>query len=427
MKKLAIIAIITLVSFGLIVPVMAADLDVSGHFRTRGFYLSNANSNLVKESASDAYYDFRFRPELTIKVNENIKLNSRVAIFDEKFGTGSGGRYVNDTNTTASPSKSDVATWDRAWATIITPYGKLDIGRMSGGLFGLSLFETEYARDRIKWTMPVGDLTVLGIIEKNSETETDTNATLSDMDSSAYYLAGVYKKDNVEAGLLYGLAHAENETTKTMYHVIDPYFNMTVGNFSVKGEIQYKTGTLSEPKNGTDSTDIAAMGIYLAAAANFGAVNAEIGYASAAGDDDPLDNEISSLGGAGAFRSGLGDEWVPLVVLQDINALLDQGNDSATKTSTGVNLIYVQADFAVNEDVKLTAVIGNATPNVKGGANKSDEAFGNEIDLKLEWKIADAVTYSANFGYLMAGDFFKTGTDDPEDTHTFYHCVQVDF
>jgi hypothetical protein len=189
MKKSAIIALTLLLSLGLIIPVMATDLSVSGDFRARGFYKSNASTELNEDAASDAYYDFRFRPVLKLGVSEDISITTRAVIFDEQFGTSTGGRYTEG----STSGKGDVASWDRAWATWTTQYGKLDVGRMSGGLFGLSLFETEAARDRIKWTTKVNDLALLGIIEKNSETKGAGNE-LSDSDSDAYYLAGVYKK-----------------------------------------------------------------------------------------------------------------------------------------------------------------------------------------------------------------------------------------
>jgi hypothetical protein len=436
MRKSAIIALTMLLSLGLIVPVMASDLEVSGHFRARGYYLSNTDTSLSDTGHSDAYYDFRFRPVLKFKVNEKLSITSRVIIFNEKYGTSSGGRYT-ESNTTG---KSNVANWEYAWATWMSDYGKLDAGRMQGGLFGLSLFETESPRDRVKWTTKVGDLALLGIIEKNRE---DSNATVSDNDSEAYYLAGVYKKAGTEVGCLLGQIRDEpeddntNAQSTTSVMLVNPYFNLTGlgdGNLSVKGEIQSRTGKITSKANAGD-TDVSAMGFYLAAGYDFkNGLDLEIGYANVAGDDKAADNEISSLGGLGVLRAGLGDEWTPLVILQDVNALLDQGTNSTFKTSTGVSLMYLTANYAVNKDIKITGIIGSATPAAEkvdattGAAiSGSDEPFGNEIDLKLYWKLSNNVNYFFNLGYLMAGDFFKNGTSDPEDIHTIYHGIEFDF
>jgi hypothetical protein len=198
MRKTAIIALTALLALGIVLPAMAADLDVSGSFRARGFYLSKAGTTLAKNETSDAYYDFRLRPVLKFTVNENLYITTRVAIFDTKFGEGEGGRYTE----TAKDTKSDVADWQYGWATWVSPYGQLDVGRMKGGVFGLGLFESEATRDRIKWTLPINDLILLGIIEKNNEM--DSNGTLSDSDKDAFYLAGIYKTDDTEIGCLLG-------------------------------------------------------------------------------------------------------------------------------------------------------------------------------------------------------------------------------
>jgi hypothetical protein len=442
MKKTAIIALAALLTLGMIIPAIATDLEVSGHFRARGFLMSNTNTALSEDGKGDAFYDFRFRPVLKFNVNENLSITSRVVVFNEKFGTdgGNDARYTENT----SDGKSDVAQWEYAWATWKTPYGILDAGRMKGGLFGLSLFETEVARDRIKWTTKIGDLALLGIIEKNRE---DSNSSVGDNDSEAYYLAGVYKVEDTEIGCLLGQIRDEeqddnaNAKGTTSYMLVNPYFDIAGlgdGNLSVKGEIQNRFGKKSQKATSAgEDIDISAMGFYLAAGYDFGQFDLELGYANTGGDDESVlsDNEISSLGGLGVVRAGLGDEWVPLVVLQDINGLLDQGTNSTYKTSTGVSLMYLQGNFAVNDDVTLTAIIGQANPaaervDATGNAvSGSDESFGTEFDLKLAWNLPNDLKYFFNFGYLMAGDFFKelNGGDDPENTYTIYHGIEFDF
>jgi hypothetical protein len=441
MKKLALTV---LLSLGLILPAIAADMDISGHFRARGYYLSKAGDQLTEYEKSDAYYDFRLRPVLKFQVNPNLYVTTRIAIFDEKYGTNDGGRYTEGT----SEGQSDVAAWDRGWATWTTPYGLLDIGRMKGGVFGLSLFESELKRDRIKWTTKVGDdLTLLGIIEKTREVSDD--GAYSDNDQEAYYLAGVYKTGDTEVGCLLGQKRDEyvddaNATTpeyKSSLLVVNPYFNITKdvnnrGKLSVKGEILHMSGKAEGKAAAAPDQDVSAMGFYLAAGYDFGDFDIELGYANAAGDADTSDNEISSLGGLGVVNAGLGDEWTPLVVLQDANGLLASGTTvkGTVKASTGVSLMYLQANYNVNEKIKLTGIIGMATPNEKKVNDSgvaiadSDESFGNEIDLKLSWDISDGVNYFFNLGYLMTGDFFKYGNSnaEPEDTYTIYHGIQFD-
>lgn len=445
-----------LLSLGLIIPVIATEWNVSGDMRLRSFFKSNSTNDLNDDGASDAYYDFRFRPVFNIGISDDLSITTRVVVFDEKFGTNEEGRYVESGTINDASGKSDVASWDRAWTTLKTSYGTLDAGRMSGGLFGLSLFETESARDRIKWTTKVNDLILLGIIEKNAES-VNSGDELSDSDTDAYYIAGIYNKNiennNIEAGMLLGQIRAEESTgdTTTSYMLIDPYWDLAFkrqrGTFGFKGEVQYRTGSISNKDSSVgQDIDISAMGFYLAASYDFvGALegfDVELGYANTSGDDEIADNEISSLGGLGVCYSGLGDEWTPLVILQDVNGLLDQGiveglvggnSNSPFKTSTGVSLIYLIANYDLNKKIRLSAVFGTATPNAKiidssGNNTNKDDAFGNEFDLKLAWNITDNLAYNFNAGYLMAGDFFKAaGVTDPQNTYTIYQSLEISF
>jgi hypothetical protein len=439
MRKTAIIALTALLALGIVLPAMAADLDVSGYFRTRGFYLSKAGTTLAETEKSDAYYDFRLRPVLKFKVNDKLYITSRVAIFDNKFGEATGARYTEGN----TDGKSDVAAWQHGWATWISDYGKLDIGRMKGGVFGLGLFEDEKVVDRIIWSVAVGSqdqfgdrpLGLLGIIEKNRDM--DSNGSLSDNDYDAFYLGGIYKnqalnkdgnKETVqEAGLLFGLIRDEGSygpgtaaTTKT-YYLVNPYWDLKKladGNLGFKGEVQFRTGAISSKTGGADE-DISAMGFGFAGTYDFGQFDLELGYVSTSGDDNTGDTEYNSLANSNidVGNNGLGTEWTPLVVLQDVNGLVKAGGES------GVSLIYLIGNYQVNKDVKVTGVFGNATPN----AGSNTEPFGNEIDLKLNWKLTDQLNYFFNLGYLMSGDFFKTATTEPESVHTIYHGIEFDF
>jgi hypothetical protein len=346
MKKLAIFTMAILVSLALVLPSLATEFQFDGSMRVRGFYKSNANSTLAEESASDAYYDFRFRPELIFKVNDTISVYSRVAVFNEKFGT----KATTPDARNISEGKSDVAEWDRGWIIINTDqFGKFQIGRMTGGLFGLDVFDNELTADRIKWTSKINEnLTLLALTEKYTE---DANSTLSDYDQNGYAVAGIYKTDNIEAGLLILRKTTETDAYSESVDYLDPYFKGQFGIIGVNAEIKYATGS-REMKAGGDF-DASGLGYYLAVNAAFGPATVELGYASAGGDDTTTTED------EGLIKS-FGTEWTPLVVLQDANALIDSAN---TANSCGANLIYLQADYKLSEDMTLTGIIAKANAN----------------------------------------------------------------
>jgi hypothetical protein len=361
-----------------------------------------------------------------------MKLNARVDIVNENFG----GTAVEDATKTDddkvdTSTKSTTAKWDYAWMTLLTDYGKFDIGRMKGGCFGLSLFDSEATKDRIKWTLPMGDITWLGVVEKNVEIDGATS-DYSDADSDAYYGIGIYKKDNITAGLLLASVRGDyvvdsNDPAagyKLTQTVAIPYWDIKIDDtYGVKGEIYYRPGKEEYDNSATDK-DLSGMGYYIAGTGNFGQTKVEVGLAYASGDDPTTDDEDESLvstGAASGKNAGLGDEWTPFVILQDANALLN------TAATAGVMLFYAQADYALSDDMKVTGLIGMATADQVDATQ--DDSYGTEIDAKLEWKLTDALTYNFNLGYLMAGDYFKGigGTTEIEDTFTLYHKLQLDF
>jgi hypothetical protein len=303
---------------------------------------------------------------------------------------------------------------------------------MKGGCIFTPVFDSESSRDRIKWTLPVPEqnMTYLGVIEKNYEY--DYQSTMSDGDYDAYYGIGIYKKENITAGLLLAatrLADSTGAFTRTQ-QVIIPHADVKINDtYGVKAELYLRPGELdySEASEalGLVDTDLMGTGLYLAGTGNFGKTKAEVGLAYASGDDEGTTDEDESLRGSnGLPNTGLGDEWTPFVVLQDVNALLGSTDD-------GVMLFYAQADYALSENMTVTGLIGMA--NADEVAAGAEDDYGIEIDAKLEWKLTDVLTYNFSLGYLMAGDYFKdatvaaaTGTD-AEDTFTLFHKLQLDF
>jgi hypothetical protein len=474
MKKFGIIAAVIFMSIALIVPAMAIEVDATGSFRVRGFMKSNGSATLAEETGSSSYYDFRLRPEITVKVNDDVKINARVSIFSENLG-GTGVDTSDPADATYdSSSKSTTAQWERAWMTIDTDYGQFDLGRMKGSCFGLSLFDTDATRDRFKWTYKTKDqvkknikdtgqdANFFAVVEKNAEIDGTTD-TSSDSDSDAYYFGGIYKLANhLTAGGLVAYSRTATESVTdgstttasalTADQVLILFADSKIDDtFGVKGELYYRTGEKEGDANVTANseytTDRSGMGFYLAGTGNFGSsleeigmnnakkyfkqtnqIKAEIGLVYASGDSDLNDDSSESLAGVGSgggLNAGLGDEWTPFVILQDANALLGSAFNSDV-ASNGVMLFYAQADYALSDDMKVTGLIGMATADQVDATQ--DDSYGTEIDAKLEWKLTDALTYNFNLGYLMAGDYFEFGgAQETEDTFTLYHKLQLDF
>ena len=64
-----------------------------------------------------------------------------------------------------------------------------------------------------------------------------------------------------------------------------------------------------------------------------------------------------------------------------------------------------------------------------GAGVYADKDYGTEFDLEASYKIYDNLTYSAGFGYLWAGDFYKgsLATNKIDDTYLLMNKLQVTF
>lgn len=427
MKKTFIVALLIL---ALAVPAMAADLKITGSARYRGFLQDNPQLDPNNEE-SRAWYDFRFRPVFTLKVNDSINIITRTRIFNnERFG---------------QTAKTTTASWDRSWASIKTPYGLLEVGRMQGGTWGLDINDIEAAADRIKYTMPIGNLTVIGIFEKVSELDAVNDYTAlaggdrgirADKDADAYHLGLVYKMENVTMGLLSSYSrNATVDTVLTSQYIFQPYFVAKFGNFGLKGEGRIINGSTEYTRTAAGvraDLDVSGQNAYIAGTAQFGPVGLELGYAYCSGDNSNSDNDQEN-------GATWGSEYTPFVVLTDVDSLINGpgGNDSKI-AALGYHVLYGSIDYNLTEAITLTGLFATATTDEKRAYSSDD--IGNEFDLKFNWKVMPNLTYQVLYGYFWSGDIFKNANSvyqtattsraaltNVDDTWTLYHQLEITF
>jgi hypothetical protein len=425
MKKLFISIVAVCFALMLAAPTMA---DTTGYMRVRG--LSQGNPGLDKSNQdSDAWFDTRVRLQTVIKPTDKISLTLRADIVDNyKLG-----------GVSATESGGTLIDIDRAYLTIISDFGKFDIGRMSGGAWGTTFGDAENDYDRIKYTLPYSDnLTIVGIIQKNTEGDADNVAgdTIngSDQDKDTYYLAGIYKFENAVAGLLAAYANGrEKGTVDVNARALVPYFDAKFGDFGLKGELIYEFGDI-DTGDSTTSGDISTLTFNLEATYDVpGPFSFEAGYAYASGNEN-----ANNLEAGNATYGGIGEDWDKFVIFSDADMLLNSGKAVST---FGVKLWYVGAKYALTEDITLWGNIGGATADQQKGiqttqifgagtaSTSTSDSYGTEYDINMSWNIMDNLTYTARLGFLQAGDLWKTinGVTEVDDTFTIYHKLQVDF
>lgn len=422
MKRFAILAVAIVALVAMTAPALATDVTFKGTYRMRG-YADSTPSLDERVTKTNSFMDQRFRLETVFTVNDILSFTTRFDALDNVMW--------GDTTGANNPGVIDV---DRAFMTIKTDFGKFDVGRMQGGVWGTDFMNSERDVERIKYTIKVGDFVGIAIMEKQAEIDglnpvgTITGAVNpvllnSDTDQETYYLAGFYKMEAFTGGLLVGYTNGKTASDAltsgnpydSKFWTLDPYFEAKVMDFTIVGEAMFRFGDAME----FDRKQFAAINKPLkdidwdAYAWNLegqyvvGPLSFQLGYAWMQGQgSDPKATKIRSLG-------NLGVDWSKLWILTATEDPVTSGQlgyvgniNGGNIGINGAKIIYLGAGFKPMENLSLEVVYGNAKAESPLVDTWSTD-YGNEYDLKVVWDIYDNLRYTFIAAYLDSGDFWQ--------------------
>jgi hypothetical protein len=437
MKKFSVLVIAALMAFMFAAPAMATDVSFGGTYRAQGAFDSN-RALADDEETSCSYMDMRLRLQTMFKVTDALSLTTRFDALDRQWGSTDDDAISSVTttdattgavSTTSTADSDNNIDFDRAYMTIKTGLGKFVVGRQAGGTFGLDFADSETERDRIKYVLPLDNFTLVGIIEKL--VEGDANTDVNDEDKDAYYLAGIYKGETATLGGLVVFINGKNSGGSANAILVIPYATAKFGRLGVNWELDYLLGEAS------DVNDYNAFGTMLEGTYDFASVpaNAELGIVYLSGDDG-TDTDVET------FPYGTGDDWgTSDNGGDDLNKLFLMtgsyiGHENVGETtfldgnfsysggnkSSGLMLIYTGGGYNLNDDMRLSGVLGygmraednyTVLEDINGdGVDDAltlnfDDSLGIELDIQLDWKLMDNLTYQAVAAYLAAGDGWR--------------------
>lgn len=451
MKKLLIgfLALSLVAVFAM--PVAATDFDISGTYYIRGWY--DDNSQLESDSTANALYQQRLRVKSIFKVVEGLKLTVRLDALEQTWGSvapetqdpadvdGVHHGYTNDIEN--GNVKVEMTRLD-----FVTKVGLISAGYWDTNTWGLTFGNNSWKVGRIQWTVPVGDsFYVVAGLEKDYEgdarnaRESDDNA-YSDRDNDAYILAGIYKGEQVEAGLLW--KYVRNASFRPggfgpysfpatgVIDVLTPYFKANFDPFYVEGQLYWADGTVSLEDwacSWSDDVDLEGLTWYLMGKYSFGPAYIG-GLAAYAQGDDPNSTEREG------FAVNGGWDWNPCLILwnDDFNYKAGGalGHEHFAMTDGQMRNAFIYQIFGgwdPIEDLSLKASYSIATVDqdqIYDGENpvfSVDDNYGSEFDLTANYKIYDNIDYMVGFGYFWAGDFYKGNVNDPSEISNTYLLV----
>ncbi|MBN2254907.1 MAG: hypothetical protein JW736_04320 [Deltaproteobacteria bacterium] len=423
MRKLFVALLAVGLVFAFTAPAFATDASFSGYYRLRGFWFNNeacADDSMHEDlSRNRAYYDNRLRVQMVLNVAEGLSVTGRFHAMDRVWGQY---ETLNVSTSTQNWQKDNIY-WHRAYMTFKTAIGKFDAGYQSGGTWGTIFGDTEAdGRARIKYTGVFGPVIGLALTEKFKEVDglTTNGNQDEDMDWDAYAVAGIYKWDGGQAGLLfYYLINKTDDSYVDTRWVPVPYFKANFGPLYLEGEYLYYGGTVDYDDPATQDKDRKGNAWYLYGKFNLGPAYVGAQYAFREGDD-PTTNDLE--------EGYPGSDYNPCVLLWNDNTS-GLGYTSNT-TSTGIangSLFQIFGGFSPMESLTLEASVTYAWADYCAAG--VDDEIGTEIDLQATYKIFDNLEYWIGFGYLVAGDWFQAGNtaNKIDDAWLIMHKLQMNF
>ncbi|MCX5856121.1 MAG: hypothetical protein NTZ24_16380 [Deltaproteobacteria bacterium] len=453
----------TMPAFG---AVGGADVKFSGSYLINGLYASNPSlkkTDTNTNAGSYAVYDQRLRMQADFKVAEGLTLVTRFDALEKKWGdTTWYGTY--DSNTRLQiPANTGAYTqenieFERAYIDFKTGIGQFMVGYQNFTSWGTAVADGNNTKPGIKYIFASGPMTVVAALERNKEGQVRGNRVVTfdgiDSDDDAYDLGFIYKWSGGEAGLLYQYADlkytrpaAYGSATATL-HVLDPYVKMTFGPVYVESEIVWITGkaTKYEAPVTTADVDASELGFYIKANVDLKPAYVGAMFLYVQGDDYGSATKknggwLAALNAGSVFEPCLifGSYWynhAAGITAGGYAATADQykyffdniwfaqgyvGAKPIPKLDVQLNYSWMKAD----QKPRATKGVAVSTTNKE----YVSDAIGQEVDLKVTYKIFDNLSYMVGGAYFFTGDYFKgTNADNKiDDNYLIMHQLNLTF
>jgi len=443
MKKLLIgfLAVGLIMSFAMTASAQP-NIKASGQLYMYGSYVDTPT--LLKDANSRANIANRMRMQFEIQVQEGLKLTTRFDALERVWG---------EQNVAAAPSPGTSGwtggaaaaterniSWERAYVTFNALYGVFDVGYQQSRVWGTCAFCDDYDSDAgIHYRYMMGPWTFGLEYEKRADTgfsgegsgQGCTHLGGTDKDHDVYHIFGIYRWATGQAGLRYefdrdatggkfgaggagvtrvapyGTSGLNTVEYVASFHEIAPYVQWISGPFSIEAEFRYVYGT-TDYNTGTD-VDRKGWSLYLNPKYTMGAFYGGLEFAWITGDDpNSLDENESGIAG--------GQAWDPLLMYGNYwfskhQGILGAGSPGGAASAgggseTNVRMFKPYIGWKINPQLEIVAQFAWLTADEQP-TGYSDDEYGKEFDIYMNYKIYNNLTYTIGFGYFWTGDYFK--------------------
>ena len=435
MKKFLVV----LLSLGLIVAFSAAasaatTIKMGGTYYLQGNYWNNPTAAGDEANYSRAYIHQRARVQTDLGIVEGLSFRMRFDAMEKKWGqTDWKNNYEDQTGSkrqttpAGNPKIQEGIELDQTMVFFKTAIGQFQVGYQLADAWGIPWGDNGTTRNRIFYTMPIGNLTLGAVYEKFFEADFTQVKTYpagykTDTDSNAYSLFGVFKYTGGDAGLLVKYFDDRSHRGDTVaaapgqggysgkVYLIAPYGRAAFGPVYVEAEAYYAGGKAREWENGgaVPDIDMSAWGAFILGKFTMGPAAFGGAFSYSTGDDGKDASKSKQWAG------GSGTGWNPALILMGdtLAGQSDNGVDGTTASPTNVSnkkmnsmIVNLFGSFKATPALSFDASFTWAKVNEKKTFLEDD--LGMEIDVTASYKIYDNLTYMVGAGYLWTGDYFK--------------------
>jgi hypothetical protein len=398
----------------------AVDVKFSGEFFAGGMYLDKT-SLTGNTSPNTAFYFQRLRLQSEFIVSPGLSLITRLDAMDRAWGAD---RSTPGTalalDSAGTPAENQNIAFDWLYIHYVSPVGTFDAGYMNdsstGTIFGNSLAPAP----RIKYSYPIGPLTLNLAYTKVKDASYITNSGntntvngYSDGDNDKYGVEAVYTWKGGLAGLnvnYYRYANTRpTADNKRTYYIFTPYAIAKIGPVALQTEINYATGKYAEFDSGVGDVKLENISGWLDATATFGKIYIGGTFAYVSGDDPNTTDKREG----GILNSGR--DWSPTLIMYNYDRAMWLGELASTATTGNgfgtsglANGFLYQGRIGIRPTEKLDIMTSFTYANAdKKPANYVSDQYGYELDVTANYKITNNLCYMLGFGYLWTGDYFK--------------------
>jgi hypothetical protein len=353
-------------------------------------------------------------------VNDNVVVRSELRFIDrDVFGT------------TKSASDENMRVF-KLWMEYDSPIGLWAVGRQPAGTWGTKFLDSTANGDRISWVpnMIPAPFSAKFIFQKNTEVDSFTG-TSDESDAASWYAGVGHKGDIGSTTVAFWHTRMDGVAGVGDYNNTHFWFTGTynLGGVGISSEARYVFGDDSA------GNDLGFFGAMITASMGFDNLTAGV-IAFYCQGDDTVDGDNEGA----VCAKGTGNDYNPfLIATGDYFGLLN-GDKQSFLAAAGAGALTGNGDtpgaialalFGVlqaSDKMSFNGAIGHVwadEPNAVAAG--LDDKVGLEIDLGMTYKLMDNLAYTAQFGFLKAGDMLDEAFGDANDIYVLLHSLTMTF